>query len=133
VHPPVKVGNVFNEVVSASEERHTTIIKAQTEAVTAIAKAEGEAAAIRADAASYRHNRMQVALAEAERFGQQLRAYLASPELFPLRSFLSVLEEEAAGLRKYIVAVKGGREVVILNLEERLGNEILDINLDREN
>lgn len=131
-HPPVLVGAAFNEVVSASEEKHTAVISAETGAASVVAQAEGDASTILAEADSYTYDRTQVSQAEAERFLQQQQAYLASPELFPLRSLLTVLEEEAAVLRKYIVAVKGGREVIILNLEEKLRPDLLDIDLERK-
>lgn len=132
VHPPVKVGGAFNEVVSASEEMHTIILKAETDAVSVIAQAEGDAATILSDAASYTYDRRQVANAEADRFAQQLTAYQASPKVFPLHSFLDVLETETAGRRKYVVTVRGGRETIVLNLEENARNDLLDINLERE-
>ncbi|MDT8391622.1 MAG: SPFH domain-containing protein [Lentisphaeria bacterium] len=132
VHPPVKVGGAFNEVVSASEEMHTIILRAETDAVSAVARAEGDAATILSEAASYTYDRRQVANAEADRFAQQLTAYHASPALFPLHSFLDVLETETADRRKYIVTVKGGRETIVLNLEEKARTDLLDINLERE-
>lgn len=132
VHPPVRVGSFFNEVVSASEEKHTTVLEAETDAVSVVANAEGEAATIMSDATGYRYDRTQVARAESERFIKQLQAFAASPELFPLRSLLRVLEEQGKTLRKYVVAVSGGREVVILNLEEKLRQDLLDLNLERE-
>ena len=132
VHPPVKVGASFNEVVSASEKMHTTILKAKTNAVSSIAEAEGKAATILSTAKSYTYNRRRVATAEAGRFAQQLAAYQASPNVFPLQSFLDVLETETADQRKYIVTVKGGRETIVLDLKEKPTSDLLDINLERK-
>ncbi len=131
VHPPVKVGKAFNQVVSASEEMHTIVLQAEKQAVSAVTRAEGEAVSIRARADSYQYDRIQVARAEGERFHQQLQAFEASPALFPLRSYLDVLEVEGRDIRKYVVAKKSAREVIILNLEEKLRKDLLDIDLDR--
>jgi regulator of protease activity HflC (stomatin/prohibitin superfamily) len=132
IHPPVRVGQFFNEVVSASEEKHTAVLQAEKYAIGQEPDAEAKAIKIKAVAEGYRYDRVQVARAEAERFHKQLRGYAASPRIFVLRSFLDLLETEAQAVRKYIIATESGREVVILNLEEKLRPDLLDIDLGDE-
>ncbi len=132
IHPPVRTGRFFNEVVSAREEKHTAILEAEKNAIGKEADAKAQAYEIVARAQAYRYDRQQVSEAEAARFNKQLLAYQASPAIFMLRSYLDMLEEQTAGIRKYIVATEKGEETIILNLEEKLRPDLLDIDLDRE-
>jgi len=133
VHPPVKVGKAFNEVVSASEAKHTEVLNAEKEAVRRIAESEGDAVRIGTEARAYTYERVQTAEAEAARFLEQMAAYRASPELYPLRTYLDVLETEARDTRKFIIGTDRGSETVIINLEEKLRKDLLDIDLERKN
>jgi regulator of protease activity HflC (stomatin/prohibitin superfamily) len=132
IHPPVRVGQYFNEVVSASEEKHTEVLQAEKYAIGKEPDAEAEGIKIKAAADGYRYDRVQVARAEAERFHKQLQGYEASPRIFVLRSFLDLLETEGQAVRKYVIATGRGREVVILNLEEKLRPDLLDIDLESD-
>jgi regulator of protease activity HflC (stomatin/prohibitin superfamily) len=127
IHPPVYVGAAFDDVVAASEERHQRILEAETYAIRREPQAEGDAAELVSKAEAYREERVRVSAAEADRFQKQLLGFAASPRLFVLNSYLNVLENEAAPIRKYIVATPSGSEVFILNLEKKLRPDLLDI------
>jgi regulator of protease activity HflC (stomatin/prohibitin superfamily) len=130
LHPPVRVGNAFDEVVSASEEMHTEILKSQQYAIRRRPDARIEAFKMTSAAEAYRLQRVRVAQAEAGRFLSQLVAFRASPELYPLRTFLDLLETDAAGIRKFVVSFGDATEVTILNLEEKLRPDLLDVDLE---
>lgn len=132
LHPPVTVGQAFDNVVSAMEQKHTIILEAETYAVGQVPDARGKADALVADARAYTYNRERLGKAEAARFDHQVRAFEAAPEMFVLRSFLDVLERETNAIRKYIVGTPRGREVIILDLQQKLRPDLLDIDLDRE-
>ncbi len=127
LHPPVETGAAFDAVVGASEEMHQRMLEAEGYAARRRPEAEGRRAALVNEAEAYRSERGQVADAEAERFRKQLLAYRASPRLFVLNSFLDVLENEGAAIRKYVVATAHSSEVFILDLQEKLRPDLLDL------
>ncbi len=131
IHPPVRVGQYFDEVVSASEEKHTMALEGQKYATGKVPEALAQAYRLVSEAEAYKFNKQQMAAAEAARFTKQLLSYEIAPDIFVLRSYLELLEEKTAGIRKYVVAVENGQETIIINLEEKLRPDLLDIDLDR--
>jgi len=127
LHPPVETGASFDAVVGASEEMHQRVLEAEGYAARRRPEAEGRRAALVNEAEAYRTERRQVAEAEAEQFTKQLLAYRASPRMFVLNSFLDILENDAAAIRKYVVATERSREVFILDLQEKLRPDLLDL------
>lgn len=129
LHPPVDVGEAFDDVVAAMEDQHATVLDAETYAIGKRPAAEGQAAQLEAEARAHQFRVERVARTEAARFHEQLVAFQAAPELFVLNSYLDVLENEAKTARKYVIATDG-REVHILDLEEKLRPDLLDVDLD---
>jgi regulator of protease activity HflC (stomatin/prohibitin superfamily) len=128
IHPPVRVGKAYDGVVGALEEKQETLLRAEKNAVTAKLAAEAEALALVSQARGYRQERTTVAEAEASRFGKQLLAYRASPELFMLYSYLDVLETGTRDTRKYIIAAEG-HEVIQVDLQKKLRPDLLDVEI----
>jgi len=58
---------------------------------------------------------------------KRLEGWRVSPDVFRSRVYLRVLADSLAGVRKYIVCGGRGREVVILNLEDRLDSDLFDL------
>ncbi|OGV70017.1 MAG: hypothetical protein A3K19_11220 [Lentisphaerae bacterium RIFOXYB12_FULL_65_16] len=132
LHPPVRVGQFFDEVVGAMEEKHERTLRGEEYAIQKGPAAEGEALTKITQAKGYALNRVRVAEAEADRFGKQLMAYEASPKLFVLGSFLDVLEQEGAHVRKYVVATTKGSEVFVIDLQKKMRPDLLDLDLERK-
>jgi regulator of protease activity HflC (stomatin/prohibitin superfamily) len=130
LHPPVRVGKDFDDVVAAMEEKHADVFTAEAYAIQKEPLAQAQAMTMRTTAESYKLDRLAVPKAEAERFNKQLMAYDASPRMFVLTNFLDVLEQEGSQARKYVVAAKKSTEVFILNLEKKLRPDLLDLNLN---
>ncbi len=126
IHPPVRVGKAYDGVVGALEEKHEELLKAEKNAVTAKLTSEADALALVSQARGYRGERTAVAEAEAARFGKQLLAYRASPQLFMLYSYLDVLETATRDTRKYVVAAEG-REVIQVDLQKKLRPDLMDL------
>jgi len=132
VHPPVSVGAAFHTVVEAMTDMHAQILNAESVAISSRADAEVESIRQRYAAEGYQREKIKVAAAEAERFGKQLTAYLAAPQLFVMRSYLDVLESEGRNARKYVVAAEHGTGVFVINLEEKLRPDLLDLDLNQQ-
>ncbi|KPK77044.1 MAG: hypothetical protein AMJ79_04635 [Phycisphaerae bacterium SM23_30] len=129
VHPPIKgpygsdkgVAEAFEDVIGAHQERQALVLMAQGEAQEKLARAEGESNILLSQARAYAFERPTVEKARAERFTQQLLAFSKGQQVYLLREFLSVLDNNVPKMRKYmIVSDKVGHLVLEIDLEERL-------------
>ena len=132
LHPPVRVGEYFNDVVSAMEEEQTMILKAEKYATAQTPDAEAEASGISSTAEGYKYERVKIAEAEANRFLKQLKAYHKSPRIFLLRNYLDVLEQESTEQNKYIISAENSEEIVILDLQEKIRPGLLDVDVSKK-
>lgn len=130
IHPPVEVGEKFNDVVAAMEDKHRLILEGERDAIVRRPTAEAEAIRMVADARIRKQRRLRLANAEVERFFARLSAYEQSPRIFVLRTFLDQLETAAPQLRKYVVAPFNANEVYSFDFEEKIRPDLLDVELD---
>ncbi len=94
----------------------------------ALAEARGDIFKTLREAQSYAYEKATLARATGERFAGQVQAYEAAPEIYMKEQRLAVLEEALATIRKYVVAVDpNDRQVIIMELEERLPTNLLDM------
>ncbi len=103
IHPPVKVAESFEQVVSALQKKQAAILAAQGEASKALAKAQGSSSAEISQAQAYQFERATVAEADARRFTEQIKAYEAGGSIYLEREYLSVLDKLLPGRRKYVM------------------------------
>jgi regulator of protease activity HflC (stomatin/prohibitin superfamily) len=120
LHPPPLAGESFEAVVGALEEKEAKILNARKDAVSLVAGAEAEAHRKTAEAQAYSHRRRSVTPAVADRFNTQYAAYQTAPEVFLHRTHVRSLEEQQAEARKFVLPEWVRREVLELNLEEKL-------------
>jgi hypothetical protein len=66
------------------------------------------------------------ALAQAALFTNQIPAFLASPSVYAKRAYLQTFARSVADARKYILLSTNTQDVVILNLEDKIRQDILD-------
>ncbi len=132
LHPPVeKVAPAFQEVIGAMEQMHAKVLEAEAYRTRIVPAARLEAVRIEADAESYRTRTAKVAEAEAARFNRQLISFKAMPQMFMLNSQLSLLEEDAAEARKFIVSRSLKNEIYELNFEEKERLDLVDADLGK--
>lgn len=129
VHPPVLVADAFQAVVGAVEKREARVLSAlaYAERELPMASARADAAVIGAEA--YKNRRNVVSAAEADHFLKRLGAWSVSPAVFRSRLYLRTLADALSGVRKYIVCGTRGREVIILNLEDRIDSDLFDLGM----
>ena len=58
-----------------------------------------------------------------------MAAYHASPDVYTQRSYLQTLARYGSEARKFIVAVTNSQEVLLLNMEDKIRDDILNIPL----
>ena len=98
----------------------------------ALEGAEGEIFKILSEAESYAFEKATLAEAAGERFGKQLMAYKASPEIYKHYQRLAMLTEALANVRKYIVVVdKDDEQIIEIDLTDELTPSLYDINIDK--
>jgi len=105
IHPPVEdgVGEAFERVVAAQEEKEATILKAQAYAVEQVRLAEFDARRLIVQAQGEAVEREILARADAERFEKQLALYRLAPRIFRLWHFFDAALEGLRKCRKYVV------------------------------
>ena len=102
VHPPVEVGQAFEDVVGAIEEKHASVLEADAYRYKEVPAAEAEAKSIVLKASAYKTRRELVSKETARRFELRLGVYGLSPEVFVHRELLDALEEGLEGRRKIV-------------------------------
>ncbi len=132
VHPPVSVADAFQSVIGATEESGAAVLNAKAEASRVLPVARAETNRIVLAASAYAVRRAELASAEADRYLKRLEAYQQAPAVFRSRLYLDAMREALRDARKYIVAVPPGKQVVILDFEEKLQPEMFDFSPKEE-
>lgn len=125
IHPPVKVAADYEKVVAAIHTREANILNAQAHAIMTNTLADAQAFKTVSEAQSDRQRREVDALARAALFTNQIPAYLAAPSVYAQRAYLQAFTRSVANARKYIVLATNTQDVVILNLEDKIRQDIL--------
>jgi regulator of protease activity HflC (stomatin/prohibitin superfamily) len=129
VHPPVAVGAAYERAVGAKQTREANILKARAYAIRTNALAGAESTRRKLTAAAASTNRIAAALATEALFTNQVAAFKASPEVYTQRSYLQTLARHSADTRKFVVAVTNAQEVLMLNMEDKIRDDILNVPL----
>jgi len=125
IHPPVKVAPDYEKVVAAIHTREANILDAKAHAIMTNTLAEARSFKIISEAQSDRQRREVDALARAALFTNQIPAYLASPSVYAQRAYLQAFTRSVVNARKYIVLATNTQDVVILDLEDKIRQDIL--------
>ncbi len=129
-HPPTggaqDVAASYQEVIGALEQKETSILEAQAYAARTLPAAEAEADERVSGAKAYEHQVKKVAAAESDRFTTQLKTYLVMPQMFKLKAYLELLEDESTDMRKFIISSKLRDEIYELNFEKNDRLDLLD-------
>lgn len=131
-HPPVeKVAPAFQEVISAREQKRTTVLNAEGYRAKTIPGAEASAGEIVAEAHAFDITKCAIAEADSRRFKAQLKAYDALPKIFVLRTFLDFLEEGERDMRKFVLTSKPSSDVFQFNFEEKERLDLIDTDVTK--
>jgi regulator of protease activity HflC (stomatin/prohibitin superfamily) len=130
-HPPVeKVAPAFQNVIGSMEEKESMILKAQAYREKVLPQIEAKKMRLIEEANAYSYKVTKVSKAESERFNKQLQAYAVMPFIYKLRTYLSLLENDAKDIRKFIVSSTLPYEVYELNFEQKQRLDLIDADLD---
>ncbi|MCU0916126.1 MAG: SPFH domain-containing protein [Planctomycetes bacterium] len=111
------------------EDRTEEIKRLGAQFDAAFNEARGEIYRVLSEAQAYKYARSVLAKATGERFAGQLQAYRAAPDIYMCEQRTAALEETlTTNIRKYIVAADpNDREVIIVDLQDKLPTNLLDI------
>ena len=129
LHPPFGVGASFDRITSATVDKMRLIQDAQTVANSSKVISESVQRQILNDANSYKDTQVVSAEADASRYAGQVLCYQAAPRQYMLNSYYDVFEQEGSLVRKFVVTGAAANEVLWLNLERKVKNNLLDLNL----
>jgi membrane protease subunit HflK len=125
LHPPIVVGEAFEESTAAIERAQAEVLRARVRRVQLEERSRTEANWIRAKALLDAAERVALAEADAGRFGAIRALSAAAPELFRLTRLLEELAEGARGKRKVILGNPSA--VTQLDLQEKISSEELGL------
>ena len=143
IHPPVGqneqskatggVAESYENVNVAQLHSETNRLGALQYKAGKVPQARGLAAEFLAGAHSESTNKVALARAEAGRFGHQISAFNAAPSVYTTRSKLETFVETTRGARKYILSNPDNRDIINLELQDKLRSDLLDVTVDPEN
>ena len=129
LHPPVKVAGDYEKVVAAEQERIATNNFARADAIQTNALADAQAFADVNQAQAVRQQTELSAFARADLFTNQIAAYEAAPSVYRQRAYFQMFPEATANARKYILLVTNTHDVVIFDLEDKIREDLLNLNV----
>lgn len=129
VHPPVAVGGAYEKAVGAKQKREAEILKARAQAVRSNALAGAEVTRRKLSASGESARRIAAAQANEALFTNQMAAFKGSPEVYRQRAYLQTLARHGADARKFVLAVTNAQEVLMLNMEDKLRDDLINLQL----
>lgn len=129
VHPPVAVGAAYEKPVGAKQKREADILEARAYAIRTNALANASATQRKLEASAESIRKVAAAQATESLFTNQMAAYSASPEVYSQRAYLQTLARHGRDARKFIVAVTNSQEVLMLNMEDKIRDDLLNVPL----
>ena len=143
IHPPVgqneqskKTGGVaenYEKVNVAWLHSETNRLGALQYKAGRVPQARGLATELVANARSESTNKVTLAKAEAGRFSDQISAFKAAPSVYMTRSKLETFQQATQGARKYILSETENRDIINLELQDKLRSDLLDVTVDPGN
>ena len=129
IHPPVKVAGDYEKVVGAEQTRLAAILGAQAEAIRINDLAEAAAFTLTNVADANRQRAEVSAYARAALFTNQIPAFAAAPSVYQQRAYFKTFAAATASSRKYILLVTNTQDVVIFDLEDKIREDLLNLNV----
>jgi regulator of protease activity HflC (stomatin/prohibitin superfamily)/drug/metabolite transporter superfamily protein YnfA len=129
IHPPVKVAGDYEKVVGAEQTKLAKILDAQAMAIRTNALAGAQAFTMTNVADATRQRLSVSAYARAALFTNQIPAFAAAPSVYRQRKYFQAFVDATADARKYILLVTNTQDVVIFNLEDKIREDLLNLNV----
>jgi regulator of protease activity HflC (stomatin/prohibitin superfamily) len=129
VHPPVQVAADYEKVIGAIQEKQTNLLGSQAYWAERIPQAIAESTNLLSVATQQSITKVALAEAQSIQFSNQLTAFLASPSVYKRRAYLETLVQESTKARKYIITATNTEDVILLNLEDKLRDDMENLQI----
>ena len=133
LHPPVKVAGDYEKVVAATQQKIALTNAALAEAIRTNALAGDQAFTDISRAEAERQQTELAAFARAGLFTNQIAAYEAAPSVYGQRAYLHMFPAATANARKYILLVTNTYNVLTFDLEDKIAEDLLNLNVPSTN
>ena len=133
IHPPVKVAADYEKVVAAGQDRIADTNNAEADAIQTNALAGALAFANVNQARATRLQTELSAWARADLFTNQIAAYDAAPSVYRQRAYYDMFPAATANARKYILLVTNTHNVLMFDLEDKIRESLLNLNVPSTN
>ena len=132
IHPPTTVAAEYEKVVGAEQTKLATILGARADAIRTNAIAGALAFTVTNIAAATRQQLEVQAYARAALFTNQIPAFKAAPSVYQQRAYFQTFAAATANARKYVLLVTNTSDVVIFNLEDKIREDLLNLNVNEQ-
>ena len=132
IHPPVKVAADYEKVVGAEQTKLAKILDAQADAIRTNALADAQAFTTTNIAIATRRQLEIQALARAALFTNQIPAFAAAPSVYRQRAYFQTFASATANARKYVLLVTNTQDVVIFDLQDKIREDLLNLNVNEK-
>ncbi|HVU26960.1 MAG TPA: protease modulator HflK [Verrucomicrobiae bacterium] len=129
IHPPVKVAGDYEKVVGATQTKLAKILAARADAIRTNALADANAFTTTNVAAATRLQLVTSADARAGMFTNQLAAFNAAPSVYKQRAYFQMFPEATANARKYVLLVTNTTDVIVFDLQDKIREDLLNLNV----
>jgi len=102
IHPPIDIAGVYQGVVTASIDKNTKIISAQTSAEKALTDAYRQSKTAVDNAKTAQYNKVAAAQKEMAVYHAAMEAYAVNPESFEITKYLNTYEIIIGGSKVYV-------------------------------
>jgi regulator of protease activity HflC (stomatin/prohibitin superfamily) len=132
IHPPVKVAADYEKVVGAEQTKLAKILDARADAIRTNALADAQAFTTTNIAIATRRQLEIQALARAALFTNQIPAFAAAPSVYRQRAYFQTFASATANARKYVLLVTNTQDVVIFDLQDKIREDLLNLNVNEK-
>ncbi|MEC9081195.1 MAG: hypothetical protein VYE44_05400, partial [Verrucomicrobiota bacterium] len=127
------VAENFEKVIAAQLNAETNRLEALRYTAGKVPQARATATENLAKARIESTNKVAIAEAEANRFANQIDAFQSAPSVYKTRMKLETFMESTAGSRKYILSDPANRDVINLELQDKLRQDLLNVTVEQDN
>jgi regulator of protease activity HflC (stomatin/prohibitin superfamily) len=133
IHPPVKVAGDYEKVVAAAQQLIAKTNAAAAYAIYTNAMAGASAFTDVAQAQAAQEQTKLLWSSRAALFTNQIIAFNAAPSVYRQRAYFQTFADATANARKYILLATNTQDVVVLNLEDKIREDLLNLNVPSTN
>jgi regulator of protease activity HflC (stomatin/prohibitin superfamily) len=133
IHPPTTVAGDYEKVIGAEQTRLAAILGAQAYAISNIALAGAQAFTTTNVADAARQRREVSEFARAALFTNQIPAFEAAPSVYRERAYYQMFASATTNAQKFILLVTNTQDVVIFDLENKIRDDLMNLNVPSAN